>query len=233
MSEMSERSETGGTAEAARGIAVFDVCDTLYYSNTTHDFIRFLHRRGSRARKSFRFNSLNHKLSPLRYLLIGVSVASGSDVFRRANVGLLKGLTGEELTAAAREFVAEFLEARKIEQTHLMVRELKDKGFRVVLSSSSVEPVVRAVAESLGVDEYYAAGLELAGDSCSGRLADDPTGRKLEALKGCGEIEYAISDNVSDAQLLKAARKGVAVVHDPRKRRFWQDLGLELIDLTV
>ena len=81
--------------------------------------------------------------------------------------------------------------------------------------------------------QAHAAGLELNGGSCTGRLSDDPTGRKLEALAGLGGIEYAISDNFSDAPLLKAARKGVAVVHDPRKRRFWQDLGLELIDLTV
>ena len=41
------------------------------------------------------------------------------------------------------------------------------------------------------------------------------------------------ADNLSDAALLKAAKQGIAVVHRTGKRKFWKDLDLDLIDLTL
>lgn len=216
-------------------IAVFDVCDTLYYSNTTHDFIRYIHS-GRRGKRKAGFQLLNHRFSPLRPALVGFGILTGNDVFRKANIGLLKGMGVAESLALAREFVREFLGRKKIEQTHGLVREFQGKGFDVVICSSSIEPVVRAVAEELGIEEFYSAELEFSGGRLTGRLAHDPTGRKLESLakyRGNARIELAVSDNLSDASLLRAAKRGIAVVHRADKRRFWKDLDLELIDLTL
>ena len=218
------------------GLAVFDVCDTLYYSNTTHDFVRYFSENLARRDRKVLFHLLNHRLSPLRYGLIAVSVATGSDLFRKASIRLLRGVKESELATCAARFIAEVLDMRKIERTHHMISEYRKLGLEVVLCSSSIEPVVREVATYLGVSASVSTILETREGILTGRIIDDPTGRKLAVLReryGNTRIAYAVSDNVSDLELLLAADHGIAISHNTRKSRFWKDRKIELIDLGL
>ncbi len=219
----------------SKGVAVFDVCDTLYYSNTTHDFIRYLARNRPGLIRNSRFQLLNHRFSPARFALIGMSVATGSDYFKRANVALLKGAPVSEVQELATRFVGEFLATRKVERTQELVQEYAANGFDVMLCSTSIEPVVDAVAADLGIRDIVATTLEVVDDKYTGRILVDPTGRKLAALRDLSdaEIECAVSDNLSDLELLSAAKRGIAVVHSARKRDFWMGRNLELIELGL
>lgn len=219
----------------SKGIAVFDICETLYFSNTTHDFIRYFARnRPGLVRKGL-FHLLNHRLSPLRYVLIGGSVATGSDYFKRANVALLRGSSEAKVRWFADRFVREYLATRRVEQAQALIKEYVEKGTRVILCSSSIEPVVRAVGNELGIHDLVSTTLEKTDDRYTGRILNDPTGRKLAALRDLSDAEIvcAVSDNLSDLDLLSASKRGIAVVHNARKRRFWKGKDLEVIDLSL
>ena len=215
--------------------AVFDVCDTLYYSNTTHDFIRFVAKEAAGPARRSAFKMLDHQLSPLRYLLVGVGLITGRDVFKMLSVAILKGMKDEEVRRVAERFVDEFLEMRKVPQTHKLIEQSARDGLRIVLCSSSIEPVVAAVAKRLGVRDFVCATLETESGRYTGRIQEDPTGKKLSVLRRISnlKIDCAVSDNLSDLELLSAARRGIAVTHNERKRRFWAGRNFEVIDLDL
>ncbi|MCC6453061.1 MAG: haloacid dehalogenase-like hydrolase [Acidobacteria bacterium] len=218
-------------------LAVFDVCDTLYYSNTTHDFIRFVielpeSERTKRALYSF----LNSKALPIRYLLILISVATGWDAPKAINLRFLRGMTADRMEGLADRFVDQFLKERIIAETNDLLLKFRNEGLRIVLCSSSIEPVVTAVARATGITDQVSSTLIYEQEIFSGRIGEETVGKKLSFLRMAfpeTEIEYAVSDNMSDADLLSAARRAIAVVHDPGKRSFWEERRFEIIDLCA
>jgi phosphoserine phosphatase len=226
---MEERS----SADTNEGIAVIDVCDTLYFSNTTHDFIDFVARH-ERSNHRLLYVLLNSRVSPLRYALIGLSVFTGWDYLRTFNIGMLKGRRRDEVQDLAERFVRECLNDRKVPVTHRIVDDYRSarKG-RIVLCSSSIEPVVAAVAKELAVDGYVCTTLELSDGIYTGLVADEVYHDKLNDLGRAGissPIDLAISDNLSDLKLLKSAKTCFAIAHSDQKREFWKKHQVELID---
>lgn len=217
-------------------IVVFDICDTLYYSNTTHDFVRFVAASDSNMLHKFVFFLFNGKVSPFRYLLIVVSIISGFDALRKINVYLLRDRTREQLTLLANEFVSAVLEDRRIIETHRKLRDELDLGSCVILCSASVEPVVEAIARQLRVSQYVSSTLDYRNERMTGRIKDDVTSRKLALLREsglCHEPDLAVSDNKSDIGLLIASGEGVVVLHNTRDLGFWEGHGFSFIDLHI
>lgn len=214
-------------------MAVFDICDTLYYSNTTHDFVRFVVDGEPLTLRNAFYKALNGKLLPFRYLLIFYGVRTGRDVLKKFNVSVLRGKSRDQLAALAKRFVSEFLDRRRIEHTHDLINAQKSAGRRVVLCSSSIEPVVSAVADALGTTDFVGTTLEYSGDVFTGRIADDITQKKVQSLKERGltdRLAFAASDNTSDLELLTTADESVAIVHGGRKADFWRQHNLNTID---
>lgn len=221
----------------SKKLAVFDVCETLYYSNTTHDFIAFVvvqTEYSSFARLMFLL--LFGKLSPFRYALIGFSIFTGWDFSRSIALRFLRGLSPSEMDNFADKFVTSFLVNAEITETQNLLKELRAAGSLVVLCSSSIKPVVDAIGRKLGDIDVIGSKLEFEGGVFSGRIVDDTTGRKIDHLRRSypnAEIEWAVSDNVSDKDLLLAAEHPVAVVHNYRKLAFWQQYEFEVVDLRI
>jgi len=214
---------------------IFDICDTLYYSNTTHDFIRFAIAKEPMSQRKIFYNVLNAKYLPFRYLLIFFSVATGRDILRSYNVSLLKGVSRTELAEAAKRFVHEFLSSRKIDETQEMLKSRTDPGTRIVLCSASIEPVVEAIANELGIKHHVGTSLRFNDDIFTGRIFEDITGKKLSVLKEnnlVGRLTCAVSDNLSDLELLSEAEHAFVVVHRGKKAEFWQKYNFEIIYLN-
>lgn len=215
-------------------VAVFDICDTLYYSNTTHDFIGYLARQKFGPLRRILYYVVNHRLSPVRYALIILSVSSGLDLHKKIAVRLMKGISGAEISALARDFVRTFLAGRKIAEVHQRLKEFSNNGSEIVLCSTSIEPVVAAVAAELSVGNFTCTTLEYDGNVLTGRIKADITGKKVEALRndlGVATPDHAISDNREDLSMLLVAGRGTAVVHSDRKFDFWKEKDVEMIDL--
>jgi phosphoserine phosphatase len=200
-------------------LVVFDLCHTLYRSNTTFDFIEYVCRH-NRSRIRFGiFHSISKKYSPIGVLLFIIEKFWIKDLIRSIAVRLLRGLTKDELYLCGERFLKEFLFQREISETHRMFQRAKVSKANVYLMSDSLEPVVRAVGKELEVP-YIAVGLQFNGGYSTGRLE-----KAKQKLDWVSEINYeqltVVSDNKTDRNLLEEADNGYAVIHDEQDNRFW------------
>lgn len=106
-----------------------DICWTLFYSNTTYDF---LHIKGNR------FNSLLYKLF-------------GCDIVRSRAIRKFQHLPQAEQVARAEQFYTDYLVPRKIEPVWQLI-----KGKSIVLVSQTMDIIAQMVAKHVGAQKYYA-----------------------------------------------------------------------------
>jgi len=210
-------------------VFVFDVCDTLFYSNTTFDYLRYvLVKKGLRSRQRV-LQLLTKRWSPAYLGLAVWQKLTGTDATKAAALRLLAGLPKTELYSLGQRFREEFLGERRIAQTHALLAGLADTHVRVVLLSASLDPIVAAIAEALGV-EFKSSELEYdAQGRCTGRLRYELGGQKHHALTALAGPDSAprlavATDNFTDHQLVARATSRYVVVHRPEAKRFWQDL---------
>lgn len=106
-----------------------DICWTLFYSNTTYDF---LHICGNK------FNSLIYKLF-------------GVDLVRSRAIRAFNRLPVDEQQAQVEWFYTNYLLPRKIAPVWQMV-----EGQNIVLVSHTMEIIAKTVAQHIGAKTYYA-----------------------------------------------------------------------------
>jgi phosphoserine phosphatase len=225
------------TTQQAADVFVFDVCDTLFYSNTTFDFLRFvLAKRGSTGKQAV-LKLLSAKWSPLFVGLVAWQKVAGGDPVKAGALRLLAGISRAELYELGRRFVAEFLPARRIARTHELLAGLAQTQTRVVLLSASLDPVIAALAEALGPVEFVSSQLAYdAQGKCTGHLVRELTGDKQAALQTLltdrpEPLRLAVAtDNFTDHGLVSQAAVRYVVVHSAAAKQFWQGLNPEFIE---
>jgi len=188
-------------------IAVFDVCDTLFRTNTTVGFVRFLADRTGNAAASAVLRRWTSRRSPALYAGALAYRLLHRDIARARVIRTLRGYTREQLEAAAEDYFSTELASHMVEPVHERLRDHQRRGDRVILASSSLDVVISAVARGLGV-EWVASELGYADGQCTGRLVRDLTGRKpaaLAPLLGDTPNLHVYTDNRSDRALLQMA----------------------------
>ena len=106
-----------------------DICWTLFYSNTTYDFLRI---RGN-------------KLNSLLYKLFGY------DLVRSRAIRKFNTLGREEQKERAERFYSDYLEPRKIAPVWQRI-----EGKKIVLVSQTMEIIAQVVTKHTGAQQYYA-----------------------------------------------------------------------------
>ena len=187
-------------------VTYVDICWTLFSSNTTYDFCRWV-KRGDGAVDLPRPGFLKRKFNVLLYRLTGV------DYLRRSFLSVLKGLTRAEIEELARRFCAEYLAGRRIEA----VWKALPQGEKALLSST-LDVIAAAVAAEFGFSRYYGSRLALDEHGvCLGYIDNDLQGHKIEQIKLLDG--YSIfTDNLSDLPLVAAACSATIVVYGNRRR---------------
>ncbi|MDN5093705.1 HAD family hydrolase [Aliarcobacter butzleri] len=197
---------------------IFDICGTLYNSNTTMDFCEFrstyLKKRLLKLSKSL-FGKLINKI-----LVKSISY----DWIRIIHIRTLKGLDKISIEKDAEIFVEQFLNNRKIEEVHEYLNKFDKK--EVILVSATIEPVAKAIAKKLGDLNYFSTTLNYSKNICEGTIEDDLLGNKQHYFKN-QEIEFIITDNKSDLDLCKMAKE-VVIVSKRKNLVFWQNQDLKL-----
>ena len=99
------------------------------------------------------------------------------------------------------------------------------KENRIILASSSIDPVVKQISEKMNAD-YVSSLLEIKNGKYTGKLKFDILNCKKEYLKSkgidCNKINIVLSDNYEDLNLIKNANKGIAIIHSLKKSIFWK-----------
>lgn len=202
-------------------IAVFDVCGTIYQSNTTFDFIYYIYRASWRGKIwKFLIGSLLGKA--LGYVF---SKYFKLDIYRETGNRLLKRFTIRQIKVLAAEFVQEYLAERKNEEVIRKMEAYRAKGYQIVLMSASYDFIIEQVASSLQANAYFGSRLKSHNDRYIGGYHFDLKGKKKQVLEAnYPQIERlaAISDNQSDLQLLAAANEAFVIINNNKKASFWK-----------
>jgi len=109
-----------------------------------------------------------------------------------------------------------------------MIKELKEKGHRIIAATSSVDFFIEPIMEYLGIDEYIATRLEFSDGKTTGKTIGNAVfgNNKLNAvLDYFRENKLSLdkaafySDSYNDLPLLAACGKAVPVNPDRRLRK--------------
>lgn len=198
---------------------IFDVCWTLYRSNTTFDFIIYVYME--KRIKNFRFLILTSKVGKIFFLLLGKLI--GRDIYRSMFVGLLKGFTRSDLNDLVENFYYNFLEKKKIDYTFEIFNKIDTQ--EIVLCSASLDVVVSYIADYLNVD-FFSSELEFKNDICTGKISKDLLGRK-DILLEDENLELVVTDNLSDLPLVKKSSKSI-ILSTPKNVNFWKRKGFSV-----
>lgn len=169
---------------------IFDICGTLYNSNTTMDFCEY---RTAGFQKMF----LKFSKTFLGKVINKLSVKFFNfDLIRMLHIRSLKDLDINTLQKDANDFVEQYLEKKKIDEVHNILKNY-DKNDVI---SATIEPLAKAIAQKLGGLKYISTTLEYKEDKCLGKIKDDLLGNKQHHFKN-HDIEFIITDNKSDLSL--------------------------------
>ncbi|MCB0489362.1 MAG: HAD family hydrolase [Cyclobacteriaceae bacterium] len=216
----------------ASRLVVCDLCNTLYKSNTTYDFIRFVLLGKSRTRLLI-FNLLIKKWSPVFIVLTIINRILSRDFNREFSLKLISGFHESTLLIAAQRFYNVFLSTRRNEQVFDILKEYEHDS-EIILASSSIYPVVQMVAGGNRFNHFVASRLETNQGKSTGNLSTDLTGKKQEYVQGImlnqkfDEL-IVITDNRSDKLLVKMADKSHIVVKSENDKVFWKDVMADFI----
>lgn len=210
-------------ADPQEKIAVFDVCDTLYKSNTTYDFIEYY----------LQSKSLYHLLlfricrsRPLIPLWVLLGYIYKMDMFRTLAVRLLRGAKEQHIHNKASCFVREVLSKRQNKTALSLMEALYNEGYTIVLLSASLLLVVEEVASVLNIREYFACSLESRGGLLTGRYLHDIRGKKdcviAKRFPNYSEL-VVVTDNREDINMILQASHAW-IVCDRRKRWRWSNV---------
>jgi Phosphoserine phosphatase len=207
-------------------LIVADICNTLYDSNTTFDFVRYCLDTG-RLKKSLLHKISGARNAPLFWPLLVLQKLTGKDYHKQIAVSLFKGKKVEEVEEWTKSFYDNFLSKKIIPQTNELLKSFGKE--QIVLASSTIEPVARIIASRLGLQNYVATALEVSSGRYTGKILSELSGRKLEALKekfmkDGRKLAVVISDNFSDKDLMLSSEKKYAVCYNEKQATFWKKI---------
>lgn len=205
-------------------VHIFDVCGTLFVEDTTLGLLRWHTRRRGQWVRHFVLNLMTARWSPLRLCFMALERVTGNHLAKHLALLTLSGEDVERVNCSAEEYADYLVAKRTIPELFARLEAMRCVG-RVILASGSVDPLIRTLCRRWNV-EGLSSQLERRHGTYTGRLAEDLTGRKTEALRSLG-VEMAktsawgYSDNLSDLPLLKECKHQVVVLHRSVHRRRW------------
>ena len=201
-------------------INIIDVCWTLYKSNTTFDFISFVMEK--KQRKKYRI--LNIYI--IKSLLVLIGKLLKYDIYRYLYISLLKGFSKIQLEQLANDFYNQVLTNIKIDFSFSLVSTLP-KDEEKILCSASLDIIIKEVAVQLGINQYDSSILEFdQNDICTGKLSKDILYKKHILFEN-KKINYVITDNKSDYDLLKKAERPI-ILSTKNNMAYWKKKNMKV-----
>jgi len=214
---------------------LFDICDTLYKTNTTFGYVNFVVKQTNSYIKHLLLWLISSRLSPLFYLSAFVYIQWHIDLPKLLAIRYLKGFSKNKLYELGVIYYEQELKNLQISKTHNMLNKLKKEGAEIILVSSSLDPVVKCIAACLKV-KYFSSQLEYKNNICTGKIKKDLTGKKQDVLFELKKVNAyesvgVISDNYSDLDLLKTADEKWVVLTSNKTRKKWGNLDAHYLEL--
>jgi phosphoserine phosphatase len=202
--------------------AIVDVCHTLYNSNTTFDYVDFVLNKKNKK-------IILLKIKMIKYMLIIMGRFLHKDIYRYLYIKKLRGFKKTELEGIANEFYRDKLDRLKIVSTFNVINE-EIKNYKFILASASLNIIIEAIIKNENIFEgiAYSSILDFKNDICTGKLSQDLLGNKHKYFS---EVNWVITDNVSDLELAKKSEK-VTILSKPKNFAFWERNGFK-VDIII
>lgn len=197
---------------------IFDICDTLYRSNTTMDFCEY---RAIGFQKMFLKFSKTFLGKVINKFLINLF---NYDWIRSIHIKTLKNIARTTIESDADSFVDNYLNNKKIEEVHKYLETFNKN--EVILVSATIDPVAKAISKSLGNINYLSTTLNYKDSICLGIIKEDLLGNKQKYFES-KNIDFIITDNKSDLKLCKLSKK-IIIVSKKKNIEFWKKQNLEI-----
>lgn len=210
-----------GRREDVRKILAVDVCGTLFDTNTTAGFVIHYHIRNGNKTRTILSRLITGRSQPLSHFMVAAGRLLRQDLHRTVILRSLRGQSRRVLRESAHTYV-DSLDGYRIDEVHQLVATMQQEGWQPVLVSNSIDLVVEQIAARMDVP-YVASKLAWRDDVCLGRLAIDLTGAKRQHLEhwvgtSLERIDFSVvTDNKSDADLIRNARPTVLVARGKQK----------------
>lgn len=198
-------------------INVIDVCWTMYRSNTTFDFIKFVI-----SHKGMTLWNKILNLYIIKLIFVFLGRLFNKDIYRYAYIYQLKGMDKNDLDNYAKIFYESVLSEKKIDFTFERMKKLEGES---ILCSASLDIIVKCISEDIGIP-YRSSILGFDNGVCTGLLSDDLLAKKQDLFFG-EKIVSVITDNLSDYELLKMAEKKI-ILSNRKNIVFWKNRELDV-----
>jgi len=221
----------------SKKVVVADICNTLYDSNTTYDFIKYCIATDKLpAFTKMVYPCILSRVSPFFWAISLVQKAINKDIFKTIIVSFLKGHSIQDVKEWAEHFYEDVLQDRIIGQTFSILKEYNPDD--IVLVSSTLEPIAATIAERLSIRHFLATTLVKNNSHYTGEIERELSGTKLAALQNKFqdgiELELVISDNFTDKELMSRSDKKIAVCYNKQHERYWSALpGVTILNITA
>ena len=203
-------------------LSIFDICGTLYRSNTTHDFLEYYWSKKNNL--CFRLFFKVSRTKAIKFIWIILSKVFGTDIFRILAVRTLRGEKKADVDALAHTFVKNYLPSRIRSEIFALLNEQRNSGAEIVLMSASIYPVVKAIATMLKIEQYFCSMIADEHDILLGYLSFDMHGRKKEVfLKNFDSKKKFtfVTDNKEDLPLIELSAFPYIVTRK-KNMKFWK-----------
>lgn len=202
-------------------IIFLDICGTLYNSNTTFDFLNFYKNKNLKYRiyKCIKNILIVKIINKIIYKL------KKRDYLREIATYFLKNESEINLEIHTEKFYNSFLLDRKKEKIILLLEKLKKDNYEIILLSGTYDFIAKKIAEKIGAQLYYGTKLEKKENFYTGKIKMDLLISKEKVVKQIklNEVDnnfILITDNKTDANLIKYMKKSFIVITKENKR-FW------------
>ncbi len=142
--------------------------------------------------------------------------------FFEKKFSVLEGKTREQLLTVARECFSKHLKYRSYREAIEIIQKEKNRGTLVLLATSSIDVIIKPLAEFLGV-EFFATRMEFDGEISTGRFISPPLFGREKKEQVLAYLEQKqidprqctfYTDSIHDLPLLEAVGKPVVVNPD-------------------
>ena len=211
-----------------RGLYVaVDVDGTLTHSNVSFAFGRFLYSKGA-------ISFFQAFMSALYYGAHSIGLLSVDRLHRLIFRTLFLGRKKELMEAVVDEFFELYGEQLIREQIREEVLSLRNHGAKIAILSSSPDFLVKGIARTLSIEEWYATEYVVDERGCFSSIGRVVTGsvkaqivRDVKKRDGCSVM--AMTDSMLDGPLLEEAESVVAVFPDRRLKRLAKKRGWRIV----
>lgn len=202
-------------------ILLVDLCDTFYPCNTTMGFISYVIKRDSLIVNSYYLKVI----SSIIFKILKI------DIKRLLYLKKIKGKTKRELSHLADSYIETLTPNEEVIQK---IKEYQDLGYKVIIVSASLDPIVKSVVSKFGFDGYESTTIGYSNDLCTGKIIKDLLGNKatiVRKIKEANNRVVFITDNMSDDTCIEYCDKFYAVIPKGKRETFWERKNVQIIRL--